>query len=427
MWQSKRCWPVASWLSFAKQLPRFFVRKGRILKRLLSHEPLKTPPFGFATLDRDDVVIAREALGSRENWYDETVIREYENAFASWNGSRYAFSFMGGRVALSACISALGLGPGDEVIVPGYTCVAVPNAFEFAGIKIVYCDIELDTYGLDAKELAEKITGNTKAVLLHHLYGLVCRDYEKVVEIARGRGLRVIEDCCQSAGAEFKGMKVGRLGDAAIYSSEQSKVFTTIEGGFATCDDESLATKLNDYWESAPYPNAERTDNELYTILTGYRMYADPQWWWKGELYRLLYADRQIVTTTPEEERGIKPSHYGCKMPAAIAAVGLNQLRKVDAYNEMRRRTARRWDDWCDQNGYHKPYVVPGSTPVFLRYPIMVEPEKKRDTTWALEELGVSLGVWFISNIHPSKRVVLGCPNADAAVRQCVNLPTIIK
>ena len=82
--------------------------------------------------------------------------------FAKWNGSKYAFAFMGGRVALSSCIYALDLQPGDEVILPGYTCVVVPNAFQFADIKTKFCDIELDTYGLDASLIEEKIGSPNK-------------------------------------------------------------------------------------------------------------------------------------------------------------------------------------------------------------------------------------------------------------------------
>jgi len=113
-------------------------------------------------------------------------------------------------------------------------------------------------------------------------------------------------------------------------------------------------------------------------------------------------------------------------MPGAIAALGLNQLRKVDRYNERRRQSIRRWDDWCADHGYAKPLVVPDSVPVFLRYPVLVEPEKKHKTAWAARNLGVQLGVWFVSHIHPVATRVEGCPNADIAVRQCVNFPTLL-
>ena len=187
--------------------------------------PLRMSNSKSMTLDGDDVEVANEWLSNRSSWQDATVVSQYEAEFARWNGSKYAFAFMGGRVALSACIYALNLQPGDEIIMPGYTCVVVPNAFKWAGVKIVYCDIELDTYGADVSQIESKITPKTRAILLHHLYGIVCRDYEAIIDLAKRHDLKVIEDCAHTTGAEYQGRKVGNLGDVAIYSSEKSKIF----------------------------------------------------------------------------------------------------------------------------------------------------------------------------------------------------------
>jgi perosamine synthetase len=133
-----------------------------------------------------------------------------------------------------------------------------------------------------------------------------------------------------------------------------------------------------------------------------------------------------LISTTPEEEAGIRPETYGRRMPSPIAALGLNQLRKIDAFNAERRATAKRWDDWCNRRGYARPVVVADSQPVFLRYPVLVGPERKRDTSWARAELGVGVGVWFVSHLHPAKGRVEGCPNADRAVAECVNIPCLL-
>ena len=413
--------------SLAKGLARLGYNQTKNMAKLISGYPLTTPPLGSATLDMDDVRIARAQLKDKANWFEPSAVVEYERSFAQWNSSRYAFAFMGGRVALSACIYALGLKPGDEVILPGYTCVVVPNAFHFEGIKTVYSDIELDTYGLDASLIEEKITRNTKAILLHHLYGLVCRDYEKTIEIAKSHGIYVIEDCAASAGAEYKNQKVGNLGDVAIYSTEQSKIFTTIQGGIASTNNDLLAKRLKEYYDQASYPDEELIDKQLHCVIINYHTYKDPQRWWKGDLVRLQHRDKIIVSTTKEEEKGIRPSYYGRKMPSPIASIGLNQLKKVDRFNEIRRETAKKWDNWCDNSGYKKPLIVPDSVPVYLRYPVLVEKEKKEGTSWAQKEMGIFLGVWFISNVHPSTMPVNGCPNADMAVKQCVNFPLVLE
>ena len=277
------------------------------------------------TLDKDDVQIAKTRLERPQDWYQTDEGDEFNSRFALWNGSKYAFSFMGGRVALSACIHALGLRPGDEVILPGYTCVVVPNAFHFAGVNIVYSDIELETYGLDARLLKSQITSKTRAILLHHLYGLVCRDYEAIIEIAQQHHLKVIEDCAHATGAVYREQKVGNLGDVAFYSAEQSKVFNTIQGGVAITNDDQIAAGLREFYHNAPYPDRNRIDRQLHNVFLNYYRFKHPQRWWLGDLAEIRYGHKQLVSTTREEERGIRPAYYGQKMPAPIAALGLNQ------------------------------------------------------------------------------------------------------
>jgi perosamine synthetase len=413
-------------MSPAGYLPHLAKRQLGNLERLLTGRPLTTPPLSSMTVDRDDVVVARSYLKDRSGWRDPAVVADYESTFARWNGSRRAFAFMGGRVALSACIRALGLGPGDEVIVPAYTCVVVPNAFRFAGVEVVYSDIELDTFGLDAVLLEERITTKTRAVLIQHLYGLVCRDYEAILTLARRYNLRVIEDCAHAAGAEHRGVKVGNRGDVGFYSSEQSKVFSTVMGGLAVTGDERLAEGLAEYRDQAPYPDDDWIDRQLCTAVLNYYLFKHPGRWWRGDLAMLKHGHKQLVSTSREEECGIQPAHYGRRMPAPVAALGLCQLRKLDAYNERRRRAARRWADWCDRHGYKKPVEIEGSIPVYLRYPVLVEPEKKQDRSWALADPGVAVGVWYLSHVHPVPGRLEGFPGADTAVEQCINFPCVL-
>lgn len=410
-----------------KSIARLGSNQFKNLINIAAGRPLTTPSLGSMTLDQDDVDIARTWLQDRANWGNLEIVRQYEIEFAHWNGSKYAFAFMSGREALSACIYALELQPGDEVILPGYTCVVVPNAFHYAGVKAVYCDIELDTYGPDVADVKKKITPKTRAILLHHLYGLVCRDYETILDLAERHGLKVIEDCALATGAEFKGVKVGNRGDVAFYSSEQSKVFNTIEGGIATTNESNLAGRLQEYYSSAPLPDNKWIEKQMYNVILNYYQCKHSKRWFLGNWAELKYGKYRLISTTKEEEEGIKPAYYGRKMPAPISAIGLNQLKKIDRYNEIRRQTAFQWDKWCEENGYQKPLVIKDSIPIFLRYPVLVEPEKKRDTSWAKRELRVKLGVWFVSHIHPVNWPVEGCPNADRAVKQCINFPCLIE
>lgn len=407
-------------------LAQFCIKQAVNLKKAVTGRPLTTPSLGSMTLDRDDVKLAKEWLRNKEQWHNTEIIKKYESEFARWNGSKYAFAAMGGRVALSACIYALDLKPGDEVILPGYTCIVVPNAFHYEGVKTVYADIELDTYGLDVHQIERKITARTKAIVLHHLYGLVCREYEAILALAKQRGLYVIEDCAHATGAVYKGKKVGNYGDVAFYSSEQSKIFNTIQGGIVVTNNDALGEKLRRYFDKAPYPDAELVEKQLFNVILNFYQYKHPQRWWRADIVKAVYGNKILVSTSDEEMKGIRPAHYGRKMPAPIAALGMNQLRKIDRYNDLRRQSAGRWDAWCEKHGYKKPMVIEDSIPVFLRYPVIVEPGKKSDTVWALTEMNIDLGVWFVSNVHPAPISVPDCPNADIAVRQCINFPCLM-
>lgn len=398
--------------------------QAKYLRNFLLSGSFTTPPLVSVTLDKDDVKVARGYLKKdRSDWYDPEMVQLYEQEFAQWNGSQFAFAYMGGRVALSACIYALGLKPGDEVIVPGYTCVVVPNAFQFAGVKIVYSDIELETYGLDASKIADHITPRTRAILIHHLYGLVCRDYGDILDLAKKHDLKVIEDCSHGTGALFRGQRVGTYGDCAFYSSEQSKVFSTIQGGMAVTDQPKIAEKMAEFYVQAQYPSYELILAQLHNVIINYYQHKHPHRWYMGMFYNLRYGGKQLISTTREEERGIRPDYYGQKMPAPIAAIGLNQIKKIDSYNQRRRDSAKRWDRWCQEYGYQKAVVIPDSSPIYLRYPVMVEPEKKINKTWAIKDLGVEIGVWFVSQMHPTDRPVMGCPNGEKASHQCINFP----
>lgn len=412
-------------MNWTKTLVRLGKNQANNVLKLLMARKLTTPSLASMTLDFDDLEIAKQWLSDTSNWGEQKVVGEYETQFARWNGSKYAFAFMGGRVALSACIYALNLQPEDEVILPGYTCVVVPNAFHFAGIKTVYCDIELDTYGLDVSEIEKQITPNTRAILLHHLYGLVCRDYKAILDLAKLHGLKVIEDCSHATGAEYKGRKVGNLGDVAFYSSERSKVLNTIQGGIAVTNDYRLGKRLQEYYDQAPLPENDWIDKQLHNVILDFYQFKHSRRWLLGDLYSALYGDKRLISTTREEEQGIRPAHYGRKMPAPIAAIGINQLKKIDRYNQCRRKTARYWEQWCEEKGYKKPTAIEASVPIYLRYPVLVEPEKKRDTLWAFKDLGIIPGVWFVSHIHPSQ-TLKGYPNADRAVNQCINFPCLL-
>jgi dTDP-4-amino-4,6-dideoxygalactose transaminase len=377
------------------------------------------------TLGSDDLDIARHWLAHRDAWNDTTVVRAYEREFAKWNGSRFAFAFQAGRKALSACIFALGLQPGDEVIIPAFTCVLVPNAFRFAKITPIFCDIELDSYGPDVRSIERLITPHTKAVLVQHLFGLVCRDYEAILYLSKHAHLKVIEDAAQATGASFSGQKVGTRGHVGFYSSEHSKVFNTIVGGIAVTNEKAIADRLQTCADQWDLPSVLMIERQLLSVELDYDRYHNR---WSAAAHAIAKrrnANLYVINMTEEEIRGHLPKDYFTKMAPPIADLSLNQLKKIDRYNSIRRSTAKKWDLWCQEHSYSPPVIVPRSEPVYLRYPVNVDPKMKSDVSWARGALNVELGVWFQANIHPRQNLT-GYPNAEFAVKHCVNFPTLL-
>lgn len=172
-----------------------------------------------------------------------TRVTAFESAFAAWNGSAHAVAVASGTAALHAALAAAGVGPGDEVIVPSHTFAATPLAVLQAGARPVFCDAT-DDQTLDPRAIDGLATPRTRALIVVHLYG-VAGDMDRILERARGRGIAVIEDCAQALGAEWRGRRVGTIGDAGCFSFSQVKHLTTAgEGGMVTAAAAAFAARV---------------------------------------------------------------------------------------------------------------------------------------------------------------------------------------
>ncbi len=383
---------------------------------------------GYAgmTLEADDVALVRRLLAQRDQWQSANALAQYQQDFATFNESATAFAFGSGREALSACLAALDLQPGDEVILPGYTCLVVPNALRFAGLQPVFVDIELQSYGLDVARVEQAITSKTRVLMLQHLYGLVSRDYEALLQLARAHNLRIIEDCSHATGARFQGKRLGNAADMAFYSSEQSKVFCSYMGGVATTNDAQLAQALQNAQQAAAGPEDAWVEQALYNVLLLYHENKDPQRWWRGDLAKLQYGEHRQASISPAELQGTQPAGYGRRMSPALAMLASQQLAKADRFNAQRRHQALHWDQVCQTKGYGKPLVLEDSEPVFLRYPVLVDAADKQDLQRSSKIFGVKPGQWFLGTTHPKHEPFSQCPNACEAVARCINLPTLM-
>ena len=179
------------------------------------------------------------------NWISSLgrYITRFEEKFASWNDMPHGVAMSSCTTALHATLVALGVGPGDEVIIPDFTLIVSANTVIQTGARPVLVDADPKTWCLDAAQIEKAITPRTKAIMAVHMYGHPC-DMPAIAEIAARRGLCVIEDCAEAHGAEIEGRKVGTFGEAACFSFYGNKILTTGEGGMVLTRNAALAEKL---------------------------------------------------------------------------------------------------------------------------------------------------------------------------------------
>jgi perosamine synthetase len=185
------------------------------------------------------------------NWISSAgkYIPAFEEKFAAECHCQYGVACANGTVALHLALAALGLGPGDEVILPAFTMIATINAVTYTGATPILIDSELCTWNMDVEQLAGKITSKTKAVIPVHTYGHPA-DMDPVMELAEKHGIFVLEDAAEAHGAEYKGRRAGGLGHAGAFSFYANKIITTGEGGMITTDNArfaSLTQNLRDH------------------------------------------------------------------------------------------------------------------------------------------------------------------------------------
>ena len=196
-------------------------------------------PWPSFTAEEADAV-QRVLLSNKVNYWTGSECREFEKEFAAWAGTRHAVALANGTLALDVALKALGIGPGDEVVVTPRTFIASISCVVNAGATPVFADVEADSGNLSARTIAAVLSPRTKAVICVHLAGWPC-DMDPIMALAEQHGLKVIEDCAQAHGATYKGRSVGSIGHVGAWSFCQDKIMTTGgEGGMVTTNDEAL-------------------------------------------------------------------------------------------------------------------------------------------------------------------------------------------
>ena len=232
---------------------------------------------GWPSFDEQAIRAVEEVLRSgKVNYWTGRQGMEFERKFAEWQGSKYAISTTNGTAALHVALTVLGIGPGDEVIVPSYTFIASSFSIVQAGAIPRFADVNLEDHCISVASAERLVNERTKAIMPVHLYGNVC-DMDAIDAFARKHNLFVVEDNAEAFGGSFQGRKTGTLGQVAACSFCQNKTFTTGgEGGMVTTDDEELA------WTGAAFAITGTTSSSGSLCWNSSRSSPTSTTWWGG-------------------------------------------------------------------------------------------------------------------------------------------------
>lgn len=281
-------------------------------------------------------------------------IEKFEEKFAKYCGCKFGITTTSGTTALHLALVSAGVGKGDEVIIPAFTMISTAFAIIYCGAKPVLVDSEPETWNIDVDQIEAKITKNTKAIMPVHIYGHPC-DMDKILALAEEHDLYVIEDAAEAHGAEYKGKKVGGIGDVGCFSFYANKIITTGEGGMVVTNNEEIARKASSLRDLAFSKEKRFLHDDL------------------GFNYRLTNIQ---------------------------AAIGLAQLEKIDKLVEKRRQNARFYNCLLkDIKGIRLPTEKKYAKNVYWMYSVLIENDfglNRDQLMHELEKRGIETRTFFI-------------------------------
>lgn len=325
-------------------------------------------PLAKASIDPEELKAVEEVLKS--GWLTTGAkVKEFEENMQQYLDVRKAIGLTSCTAGLHVALAALGIGPGDEVIVPTYTFVATAHVVEWLGARPVLVDVEKDTFNIDPVAIEKAITPNTKAIIPVHYAGHAC-DLGAIMQIARKYNLRVIEDAAHAIGTEYGGMKIGNHGHATVFSFYVTKTITTAEGGMIVTNDQEFGKKLKSY----AYFGMDKD---------AFNRYSEKGSWFY-----------QIV------DPGFKYN-----MNNIQGAMGVEQLKKLEQFIAKRRKLAQHYNELLkDIPDLITPIEKSYTRHAYHLYPLLLKTDKiSRDQfITKLKEYNIGTSVHFIPlHLHP--------------------------
>jgi len=418
--------------------------------------------------EKDDIRLALKLLFQPWDWklnHYATRPRSVglEEEFKRYLGVKYAISFNSGRSALMAILDSLDIKKDDEVLLQGFTCNSAVIPILAKGAKPVFVDVD-DTINMDPEDLKKKITSKSKVTMIQHTFGWPAQ-IDEILKIAKQNNLFLVEDCAHSLGAKYGSRaerenhpapslegagsstfqpryasgKVGTFGDVAFFSFGRDKIISSVFGGLAVTNNEEIWERIKNFREKCDFPsNFWIFQQLLHPILVNYLVlpaYGLNQY--LGRIILGLFHKLSILSkgVYKKEKKGEIPKYFPKRFPNALATLALNQFKKLEKFNNHRRKTASFYEKELKNTGFNLPLAKSqeGRTPAFMRYPILVN----FDTDEILQKLRRKKifldDGWRKSPVVPPDTDIdkMGylfgsCPQVEKVAQNIVNLPTHI-
>ena len=298
-----------------------------IVKDVLFHDKRAMIPIATPLIGEKELRYVTDALLSGWISSQGKYIGQFEEQFASFCGTRYAVAVSNGTIALHLALTVLGIGPGDEVIVPALTFAATANAVRHCHADPVFVDSHCGNWNIDPDLIEEAITSHTKAIIPVHLYGQPCQ-MDRIMEIAERHNLWVVEDAAEAHGARYRGRRVGSIGHMGCFSFYGNKIITTGEGGMVVTNDSAI--------------------NEELRIVRDHGMNPDRRYW------------HEVVG-------------FNYRMTNMQAAVGVAQMERLDHIFAAKDLLQQRYDAHIDFSKFEKAESLPDSRPVCWLYTLLIK------------------------------------------------------
>lgn len=385
--------------------------------------------------EKDDLKLIKQLI-----WHPKKIaldaVNLFEKSFSDFIKQKYCVAFNSGRTAFLAILQALGVKEGDEVLVQGLTCAVLVVPILYLKAKPVFVDID-ETLNIDTIDLKDKITNKAKAIVVQHTFGWPAK-IEELKVIAKERNLFLIEDCAHSLGSQYQGNYCGTFGDASFFSFGRDKVISSVFGGLASTNNESVALGIKKFQQGLKRPSWWWTFRGLLNpILTNNFILPLYSFWSLGKI-ALVFLQKTRILPRPvseKEKQGKMPKQFIKKMPDKLAVLAKYQLAKLEKFNEHRKSIATFYIQALKGSNFILPFARPlaKDNPNFMKFPILANANPKVILKKA-KKVNILFGdgwretpvVPFDTNIEKMGYLWGSCPKAEKIAACLINLPTHI-